>query len=165
MALAVTLRINSRDEKGATSFTKIRVPTGFSISQYLEFGEAMCQLIASINLVQVTSASIVFGIDISALPLKPAAGLLSDIAEKALFIFNTVVAGFRTKLRLPAFDETFVTPGSDVIDTADPSVAAFTAAMTNGIVTTGGTIGPVNGREFDVDALIEAREVKRRTLS
>jgi hypothetical protein len=40
MALAVSVRFDFQDQKGKTSFTKVRVPNGFSIAQYTEFAQA-----------------------------------------------------------------------------------------------------------------------------
>jgi len=162
MALAVTVRYDFVDEKNKTSFTKIRVPTGFSIAQYVEFGIAMAQFVANISSCTITGGSITFGIDLSGLGLKTAANSLADIAQKAYFAFNSAVTGFKKRLRIPTFDEAKVNAGTDSIDTVDAAVAAFTTAMTNGIVVTGGTIQPSTERGQDLTSLSEAREVFRR---
>ena len=166
MALAVTVRYDFLDNKGATSFTKIRVPTTFSLSQYGEFGTAMAQLIADVSMCQITGGSLTFAIDLSGLGLAVTASIVSDIAEKAVFLFNTAITGIKAKLRLPTFDEFLVSPGSDAVDQVDVDVAAFIAAMENGIAVTGpATIQPTDDRTNDITTLTEAREVKRRTLT
>lgn len=166
MALAVTARFDFIDDKGKTSFTKVRVPVTFSLSQYGEFGVAFAQLLVDVSLCRCTGASLTFAIDLSGLGLRTVAGITADIAEKAAFLFNTAVTGLRAKLRIPTLRETLVPPGSDAIDTADVDVAAFIAAMENGIVVSGpATVEPTDDRENDITALTTAREVKRRTLT
>lgn len=165
MALAVSVRFDFVDDKGKTSFTKVRVPTAWSIAQYIEFAEAMGQLYADAGTGAVTGASITFGVDISGLGLKGAAGATADIYEKARFQFNTALAGFKAFFRLPTWDETKTTIGSDVVDTADVDVAALIAAYENGIAVTGPlTIQPTDNRLNDVVSLQFAREVKRKKL-
>lgn len=165
MALAITVRVEFIDDKGKTSFTKVRVPNGFTLSQYGEFGTALAQLLTDISICRVTGGSLTFSIDLSGLGLRTVAGITADIAEKAAFLFNTAITGLRAKLRIPTFRETLVPPGSDAVDLADVDVAAFKTAMESGIVTTGGTISPTDDRENDITGLTTAREVKRRTLT
>lgn len=163
MVLAVAVRFDFIDDKGKSSFTKVRVPTGFSIDQYGEFGVAMAQLIANISNCRITRASFVVGLDLSGATIKAVASGLSDIAQKALMGFSTVVAGLRTKLKLPALSEVKVNVGSDTLDQADPDVAAFITAMENGIAVTGGTVEPTDSRENDVITTDYARELFRKT--
>jgi len=165
MALAVTVRFDLVDDKDKTSFTKIRVPVTFSLAQYAEFGTAAAQLIANISICKITGGSLTFAIDLSGLGLRTVASIASDIAEKAAFIFGTAVTGFAAKLRLPTFNENLVPPGSDAIDLVDADVAAFVAAMEDGIVVTGDTIQPTDDRVNDITGVTQAREVKRRTLT
>lgn len=162
MALAVTLNVQVADSKGKTSGTKIRVPTGFSIAQYIEFGQAMLQLIANMQVGVITGASISFGIDLSGLGLKAVANVLSDTAQKGYFSFASAVTGFFKRLRIPTFREDLVAVGSDSVDVTAPEVIAFVTAMENGIVVTGGTVSPSTERVQDLVALTDAREVFRR---
>lgn len=162
MALAVTVNIQVQDSKGKTSGTKIRVPTGFSIAQYIEFAQAIMQLIANMQVGVITGGSISFGLDLSGLGLKTVANVLADTAQKGYFSFASAVTGFFKKLRIPTFREDLVSVGSDAIDTTSTEVAAFVAAMENGIVVTGGTISPCTERVQDLVALTDAREVFRR---
>lgn len=163
MALAVSIRFDFIDNKGKTSFTKVRVPNGFGLSDYVEFAQAMAQLIANISTARLTRAGVVFGLDLSGATIKALASGLSDIAQKAILGFSAVVAGFRTKLFLPAISEAKVNVGSDTLNQADPAVAAFITAMESGIAVTGGTIAPTDIRENDIASLDYARELFRKT--
>jgi hypothetical protein len=162
MPLATTVRFDFVDEKGKTSFTKVRVPTALSLSQAAQFGVALGQLISNISQCRITGISTTFAIDLSGLGLKTVISSVADIAQKGYFAFRSVVTGFFKRLRIPTFDETKVNAGSDAIDTLDVEVAAFQAAMEDGIAVTGGTIQPCTERVQELTALSEAREVFQR---
>jgi hypothetical protein len=162
MALAVAVRFDFIDNKGKTSFTKIRVPNGFSIPQYTEFGLAMGQLVSNVSACRITSSSVTFSLSLSGLALKVVANVLADTAQKGYFAFLSAVNGFFKRVRIPTFDETKTNEASDTIDTLDADVAAFVAAMENGIVVTGGTIQPSTERMQDLVSLSDTREVFRR---
>lgn len=163
MALAVAIRIDFIDDKGDTSFTKIRVPVGNTIAQYQEFAVAFCQFVANASACQITGASVTFGIDLSGLGLKAAAASVADVFQKGYFAFTSAASGFFKRFRIPTFSETKVSAGSDNINTVDADVAAFIAANTNGIAVTGPlTIQPMTERGHDLTALSEAREVFRK---
>lgn len=165
MALAVTITYTFTDGKGHTSSTRVRVPTTFSLAQIAEFVPAMAQLIADLSQGELSAASAQFTVDLSGLGLKVAANALADVAEKAWFKFTSAVTGLKKMLRIPTYDETYTGAGSDAVDTADPDIAAFTAAMTNGIAVSGpATIQPTDSRGNDLVSTAEAREVKRETL-
>lgn len=163
MAIAVSIRYDFIDDKGKTSFTKIRIPQGLTIAQYTGFAQGMAQLLADISFARITSASICIAIDLSTATIKAVAQATSDIAEKAYFAFNTAVNGIRKRLRLPSFSEAFVLQGTDAIDENDPLISAFVDAMEVGITTPGGVIAPVDSRLNDLTTLREAREVFRGT--
>lgn len=161
MPLAVRFRFDFIDGKGKTSFTKISVPTGFSIAQYVEFGQAMGQLIATISAGQVTGASATVSLDLSTATLKSVISNVSDAGQKGYFKFASAVTGFARKIFLPTFREDMIVAGSDSIDTTDTDVAAFVAAMEDGIVVTGGTISPTDNRSNDLAVLTTAKEMFR----
>jgi len=162
MALAVSLRFDFIDAKGKTSFTKVRVPTGFSISDYSTAALAIGQTIANISNCRITRASFCVGLDLSTSTIKAVASGLSDIAQKALLGFSTALAGFRTKLKLPAISEVKVVAGSDSLDQADVDVAAFISAMEIGLTTTEGVLQPTDMRQNDITSLDYARELFRK---
>lgn len=158
MALAVSLRFSFVDAKGKTSFTKVNVPNGFAISDYIEFGQGIAQLMTNISEGQITGASATFGLDISGAGLKAVASGLADAGQKAFFIFRSAVAGFTKRMFVPTLSELKVSAGSDDIDQADVDVAAFITAMEDGIVVTGGTISPTDSRAQDLVAVSSAKE-------
>ncbi len=163
MAYAIVLRFDIRDDSGKTSFTKIRVPTTFSVSQVVEFGQAMAQLIANLSIGEVYRAGITFALDLSGLGLKVAAAAAADIYEKARFQFQTGVTRFRAFFRLPTWDETLTNLGSDTVDTSDVDVAALIAGMENGIAVIGpATIQPSDGRGNDIVSLQFAKEIRTK---
>lgn len=152
MAIAVTLNFTLQDDKGKTSKTELKVPTGFTIADYVAFGEAAAQLIANISDAQVTSCSVSFGVDLSSLGLKAAAALVSNVAVKMQGIWNTA-SGIIAKWLVPSPHDTQVTAGSDDFDQTDVSVAPVITAMEDGIAVTGGTIQFTNGRGDDISAV------------
>lgn len=161
MPIAISIRYEFVDEKGDTSFTKVRVPNGFAIANYQEFAVGMAQLIANVSNARITRAGITLGIDLSGLGLQAVAQVLGQVTHKATFSFNSAVAGLRKILRLPNVNESKVVAGSDALDLADADVVAFSNAMTSGLAVTGGTIQPTNDREDDLTALNYARETFR----
>jgi hypothetical protein len=163
MALAVTINVQCVDSKNKASSTRIRVPTGFSIPQYIEAAQAILQLVANLQVGMITGATLTFSIDLSGLSLKTVANVLADVSQKGYFSFTSAVTGFFKRFAIPTFSEDLVAVGSDAIDTTDTDVAAFVAAMENGIVVTGGTISPTTERAHYLVALIDAREVFRRS--
>jgi len=162
MVLAVSIRYGFIDEKGKPSFAKIKVPNGFSIAQYTEFAQASAQILANVSTGQVTSASISVGLDLSGATIKATALAGADIFQKALIQFNTVVAGFRARLKIPAIWENLFVAGSDQLDQTAGAVQSFVSAYEDGIVVTGGTIQPCDDRENDVSALTIAKQNFRK---
>lgn len=158
MPLAVSIRFSFVDNKGKTSFTKINVPNGFSIANYIEFGQGMAQLLTNISEGQITGASATFNMDLSGAGLKSVASGLADAGQKAFFIFRSAVTGFTKRMFVPTLSELKVVAGSDDIDQADLDVAAFITAMEDGIVVTGGTISPTDSRAQDLVAVSSAKE-------
>jgi hypothetical protein len=162
MALAVSIRFDFVDDKGKTSFTKVYVPNGFTIAQYVEFAQGFAQLLANASQAVVTRASVVFSMSLAGATIKATANFVSDIAQKAFFQFRTAVGGFFARMKIPAVKETLVNVGSDSIDVDDLNVAAFITAMENGIVSSGVTIQPVDDRGNDIVDTTIAREVFRK---
>ena len=162
MVLAVSIRYGFVDEKNKPSFTKVRIPNGFTLAQYTEFAQGSAQVLANASTGRVTSASICIGLDISGATLKATALTGADVFQKAFIQFNTAVAGFRARLKMPTLNETLVVAGSDALDQTAPAVAAFISAYEDGVVVTGGTIAPCDDRENDVTALGIAKQLFRK---
>lgn len=97
-----------------------------------------------------------------------AANVLSDVQEKAEFVFNTTT-GIQKNLSIPTFDETLFTlagAGKDV-DTTQSAITAFNTMMIDGIpdaLVAPQLIQPVNIHGDDVTAFIAGHEAwgKRR---
>lgn len=155
--LSVGITFSFVDDKNKTSTTKLHIPTGLTIAQITTFASTSGQVLADFSNCRVTRVSPCIGIDLSELSL-PSAGATSDWWEKAIFTmrtaFNTVA-----KVLVPTFRDTMIVDGSDSVDVTDPDVAAFITALEDGIVTTGGTIAPVDLRDNDVSEVTASKEL------
>lgn len=139
MALAFIVQIDMIDAKAKTSFTRIRIPTSFSIAAMTTFAQDAAQAIVDITGCRVTGASIGINFVLTGLGAAAAAG--ADIARKAFFKAKSTVAGFFAKMSIPTFDEdNLVVAGTDQIDTADTAVAAFITLLQTG----NGTVAPTD---------------------
>ena len=161
MALAVSIRFDFIDDKGKTSFTKVRVPTGYTIANYVEFAQGAAQVFADLSNAQITNVSLTFGLDLSGQGLKTVASVVSDIYQKIRFQFATALQGFRAKFSVPASSELKIVAGSDAVDEVDADVAAFVTAIEDGLVVTGGTVTFTDNRDNDITALQFGREIHR----
>ena len=162
MALAVAISVTVTDKDGKRATTKVRVPTGFSISQYSEFAVSFGTVISNLTEAQVTSLGAGIGLDLSSAVLRTVANLASDVLYKAQFIVNSAVAGFKKLLRIPSLDEQNVTVGSDNVNLSDPEVATLVSVFEDGVATAGGTIQPTDARGHDLTAVTQGREFFRR---
>lgn len=158
MALAFTLRLDFIDDKGKESFTKVRLPTGFTLAQYTEFGQAAAQLFANISQAQITAVSIGFNVDLSGAALKTVASAVTSVAKKLWLRFNTAVTGFRAQTLIPGIRETQVIAGSGDANQADVDIAAVISAFEDGIAVTLGTLTFTNDREHDITTVQTATE-------
>ena len=161
MALAVNIRFDFIDDKGKTSFTKVRVPTGYTIANYVEFAQGAAQVLADMSNAQITNVSLTFGLDLSGQGLRTVASTVSDIYQKIRFQWTTALAGFQAMFSVPATSESKIVTGSDAVDEVDVDVAAFITAVEDGIVVTGGTMNFVDSRGNDITALQFGREFHR----
>lgn len=147
-----------RDNKGKTSTTEVKIPTGISMANMIEFAQDLAVLFDAITIGQIVGVGIGISIDISALGLTGAPGSTADVEEKGQFQFLTD-GGYYTTVNVPCLSDTDVIAGSDTIDQTDVDVAAFIAAMTGGIELTDlTTVEPCDSREDDIVSLVYARE-------
>lgn len=153
---AVQLVYTAIDDSGERGTTGINLPTGFSLSQFGEFGSAMATLLDAVLAGKVESAELCFGVDVSGLTSNTALST-SDVEELGAFQFRTI-DNFPVRMNLPGIDELLVASGSDDIDQADADIAAFISAIESGIATTGGTISPCDVAEGDIVSTDYARE-------
>lgn len=162
MALAFRLVFVFTDDKGKSSTTSMRLPTGFSIADYQEFGEAAAQLLINASTGSLTRASVTFNVSLDGLGLKTVASSVSKVARKLFLQFTTAVTGFLGKTLFPSLAESKVLSGTDDVDQTDTDVAAVISAMEDGISVTGGTMTFTNGRGHDLVTAAEAKEQFRR---
>lgn len=161
MALAPSITLNFIDQKGKTSSTEMHIPTGFSFAQMVEFAQAAAQLYADLSIGQITSVSLNVPLSLVGATIKAVAAAASDINQKAQFVWNTAVTGFRKLFRLPAFKETLIVAGSDQVNIVNADVASFISGFEDGYAVTGGTVEPCDGRLNDIDTLLSNREFFR----
>lgn len=162
MALAVTVNYTFTDAKGKSSMCKVRVPTGFSLTQYGEFAVAMGQLVANLSDGAITDISVGIPVNLSGATIRGAALSFADVAKKALFMAASSVSGLFAKFFIPTFDEANVTSGSDEINAADADIAAYVAVIESGITTGGETVQPIDVRGNDIADVTEMREIFRK---
>jgi hypothetical protein len=158
MALAVVVRIDFVDEVGESAFTEIPIPTGFAISDMITFAEAAIDLVHQLSTARITGASITVDLSIATATLKVSPSAFADLAQRAHFIFNTVVGGFTKLFKIPTLDELTTVVGSNDINTSLPDVADFVTLITDGEVVTGGVITFCDGYVNDINALASASE-------
>ena len=142
MARAVSIVVNVIDAKGKRSKTRIFAPTSMTVAQVQTWGIAVAGWIADLSACQVTRFSVCVPIDITVgNTLKTVANALADVGQKALFVWNSVLAGFKLKFK------------------ADTAVSAFITAVETGFATTNdGTVYITNSRGNSVDTLDYAVE-------
>lgn len=138
MALAVTLFVSFKDAKNKPSSLPIRIPTGFTLAQYVEFADDALQIIANVSIAKITGASLNFGLDLSAATLTNVAGnVLANVTSKIMLGYNSTVAGFKALFKIPTYDEDNLTvAGTDQPDTADAGIAALLTAIEDGYTLT-----------------------------
>jgi hypothetical protein len=163
MALAVTCNFTVTDSKGKSSLTKVRVPTGFSISQYGEFAEAMAQLIANMQDGAITEVTVGLPVSLSGATIRATAIGIADVAKKLFLNVRSAVSGLFGKFNIPTYNEVNTVSGSDAADIVDPDIAALIAIVENGINVSGETIQPIDLRGNDLADVVEAREIFRKS--
>lgn len=156
MAVAFEIIATLSDESGDDATTTLKVPSGFSLSQYGEFAVAMAALVDDMLSGRVESLELCLSADLSGLTGN-VIGAASDVEEVGRFQFRTV-DGRPVKLNLPTLNESLVAVGTDDLDLVDPNIAAIETMMVDGIAVTLGTITPCDVAEDDIVSLEFARE-------
>lgn len=155
MALAVAINFTIEDAKGKSATTPVHVPTGFTISQYLEFASAMGQVIADLNDGILTSISVSLPLSLSGATLRAAAAIAADVGKKALLVATGAISGLFARFNIPTYDESHSIDNTDEIDMADADVAALVAIIEGGA---GGAL-PSDLRGNDLTDVLSAREI------
>lgn len=153
--MPITLFYNIIDAKGLISRVEIDIPSATTLTNVVTLIPLVAELIQPLVSGGLQSAGFTVEVDVSA-GFGVVAQLVSDVQEKAEFVFNTV-GGFIKRLNLPTVLESIFVPGSAQVDTSDADVAAFVDFMTDGI-TAGALIQPVDSRNADILTLRAARE-------
>jgi hypothetical protein len=137
------------------------VPTGLTFAQYEEFAQLKAELVNPLILGAWDDiAKLKIAVDISALTGN-IAGASSDVEQ--ISAFEAIDAGGnRTKINIPGTVETQIAVGSDALDITDTDVAAFIAALEDGIDIGGSVIiQPSTYNEADlVDTLFARAETR-----
>lgn len=155
MALAVTLTFTITDALGKSAITKVRVPTGFSIAQYLEFGTAMGNIIAALANGAITDITIGVPLSLSGATIRAVATSLADVGEKALLMAQSAITGLFARFNIPTYDQSKTVSGSDQVDTTDTDVAAYIAVIESGV----SGVAPCDRRANDLVDVISVRQV------
>lgn len=164
MALAFSMIINFEDDTERKTSTKLRLPTTFSIADYVEFGQAAAQLYVNASGCRVTNVSLTVDFDFSGLGLDLVALLVSNVGKKAAFLWTTITAGLHGKFFVPTVDESIFPAGTDDMDQSDPIVAPFISDIENGITLIDLTVMTfVNNRGLDITALSDGYELHAAT--
>jgi len=139
MALAFVIQVDFIDSRKKTSFTRIRVPTSFSIAALTTFAQDAGQSIVDITGCKVTAISVGLSFALTGLGAAAAAG--ADIASKAFIKVKSAVAGLFAKMSIPTIDEDAITiTGTDEIDLANAGVATLVTLLQTG----NGTVAPTD---------------------
>lgn len=155
MAIPNEISLQIRDASGTIGSTKAFVNNSHSLAQYNELAPLLAEAVDGFIGGVIENAKLTVPVNISA--LTPPASVNADVQELGQFAFRTA-EGRINKVNIPCWAETLTVTGGDDIDLADPAVAAFTAAMLNGIAVTGGTIIPCDIGEGDLTTTAYARE-------
>lgn len=147
------LTISWVDSKGAPSTTKWRISSGATIADYLEYAQAAAQICKDISTAQVTDISVSIGLDLSLASLKTVATTLADWWNKLFIQARDVSTGLITKYFIPTFDESNVSAGSDVANSADAQVIALQTILEDGVDDGGIPIYAVNQYDGNIDAV------------
>jgi hypothetical protein len=159
---AVTINVTMLDAKGKSSVTKIRVPTGFTLSQYASFAYAIGQLICNMTDGAITNISVSVPVDLSGATIRAFATTIADVAKKLLILARSSVTGLFARFTIPTYNEGNSITGSDQADPADPDIAALIALVEDGVNVGGVFIQPCDLRENDLVDVSEAREIFRK---
>ena len=151
-----------RDASGDEASTSVKIGVGTSLVQLNAFSSAWATALNNIIAGKIMGAIAKAVCNISGLT----GNLLSDLADVehvGKFVFLTG-QGNRVLCNIPALNEiTLGATASDELDQSQASVAAFIAAMEDGISVTGAVIEPCDEGEDDIVSTVFAREAFRNS--
>lgn len=164
--MAITLFYTITDGSIPAHTSKVEFPLhpSTSFDDAVAAIEAIWDLVNPLTAGRLVSAGFTVEADISAFT-NPVALVLSDIQERAHFIFRTV-NGFLKRIGIPAVAEGIFGSGgaADTVDTTDPDVAAFVAAMETGVnILPSGLVTVTDRRGENLEVLESAVEAWGKT--
>lgn len=165
---SVCFNITIEDSKGANGGVRFCVPISIPRSSAAQYAQAMATAIDALALGKITSITMTEDI---ALPggLKTVAGSGSDVEEGAQFYWDTA-GGYKSRNRIPTFDEAKIDSASRAVDMADADVVTFTTLVTTGatytptaVAATPGAVSASDHRGDDIVGSSPALELFQRS--
>lgn len=156
MAVPSEVTMTIRDASGDTAKASFFVQNNFTLSQYNEMSADLANAVDAVIGGVIDGMSLRIPVDVSALTGNTI-GATSDVGDVGQFQFRSD-ENRPVRMNVPGILETVVAAGSDDINQADTAVAAFLAAIEDGVTTLAGVIQPCNIGEDDISSTEFARE-------
>jgi hypothetical protein len=161
--LVGTVHFTWRDEKQKESFSKIRIPSALTFTQYKAFGAAAAAVLNDMSTCELIEVSVAVGLDLSGADLKSVATQFADWFTKGFISASNAINGLVGKFIIPTYDDNNNTAGSKNMNLADPDVAALTTLITDGLDVSGTLIFPVAVRGDALTNIDIAQETFRKS--
>lgn len=154
----VELFYRVKDAKGSQGTITHNFPVAADLAVVADYARGTGQFIDALIKGQIVAYGISLVLDLALIAgIKTAPAADSDVEEGARFLFS-VAGGGGTDFRLPTFDETFIQPGTNLVDTANAAVVSLVdrviAGRTLGLI----NVSPSNMYGSDIVALESAIE-------
>jgi len=157
MAIPYGIKVQIRDASGDIATTEFYVTNTHTLVQYNLAAEPLVETLDGVIGGVIEDAVLNIPVSMAALTNNTIGGA-SDVGDLGQFAFRTA-ENRPVKVNVPGIIETLVASGSDDIDQAQTDVAAFIAAMEDGILVTGAIlVAPSNVGEGDITTVSYARE-------
>jgi len=158
----ISLVYEIEDDDGDLGSTSVRVQDGLLISSLTGFAVGYANALDDLIGGVIRSVSAFVNATTGTLTGNDV-GLTSDVEQVGKFEFLSSL-GTRVKVNIPAINEpAIVAPGSDALNQSNPAVAAFIAAMEDGINVTGALIEPCDIGGASIVSTVFAREAFRNS--
>jgi hypothetical protein len=151
MALMPQIILSWVDDKGKTTTTKWHILDGYSVANMKSYAEAAAQLFKDVSDAKITDITVSVGLDLSLASLKTVATTTADWFTKLFVQARDFSTGLIAKYFIPTFDESNITAGSDVANSADADVIALRTILEDGVDDGGIPIFAVTGYDTNVD--------------
>lgn len=135
----VELFYEIKDAKKGSARLVQKFPVAADLAVVADYARGTGQFIDAVIKGLIVGYGITLRLDLDDITgIKTAAAADSDVEEGARFQFQTAVDGL-TGFRIPTFDEAFIVPGTNLVDTADAAIIALVDR-----VIAGRTLGAIN---------------------